>query len=94
VIFFPEEERHKINFFFNSIFVGSMSSNESVHHEVASLHASTVGTAGSKKSSKSLAILNNALRHATDGFIGVLGKQLLLYYYFHVIMPYEKKFRF
>jgi hypothetical protein len=33
---------------------GSMSSNESVHHEVASLHASTVGTAGSKKSSKSL----------------------------------------
>jgi len=51
---------------------GSMSSNESVHHEVASLHASTVGTAGSKKSSKSLAILNNAIRHATDGFIGIL----------------------
>ena len=51
---------------------GSMSSNESVHHEVASLHASTVGTAGSKKSSKSLAILTNAIRHATDGFIGIL----------------------
>jgi len=51
---------------------GSMSSNESVHHEVASLHASTVGTAGSKKSSKSLAILHNAIRHATDGFIGIL----------------------
>merc|ERR550525_533820 len=51
---------------------GSMSSNESVHHEVASLHASTVGTAGSKKSSKSLAILSQALRHATDGFIGIL----------------------
>ena len=51
---------------------GSMSSNESVHHEVASLHASTVGTSGSKKSSKSLAILTNAIRHATDGFIGIL----------------------
>lgn len=51
---------------------GSMSSNESVHHEVASLHASTVGTANSKKSSKSLAILSNAMRHATDGFIGIL----------------------
>ena len=51
---------------------GSMSSNESVHHEVASLHASTVGTSNSKKSSKSLAILSNAVRHATDGFIGIL----------------------
>ena len=54
---------------------GSMSSNESVHHEVASLHASTVGTAGSKKSSKSLAILSQAMRHAnnaTEGFIGIL----------------------
>merc|ERR1719412_3279771 len=51
---------------------GSMSSNESVHHEVASLHASTIGTAGSKKSSKSMTILNNAVRHATDGFIGIL----------------------
>lgn len=51
---------------------GSMSSNESVHHEVASLHASTVGTAGSKKSSKSLAILSQAMRHAQDGFIGIL----------------------
>jgi len=51
---------------------GSMSSNESVHHDVASLLASTVGTAGSKKSSKSMTILNNAVRHATDGFIGIL----------------------
>ena len=54
---------------------GTMSSdsNESVHqHEVASHHASTIGTAGSKKSAKSMAILNNAVRHATDGFIGIL----------------------
>eukprot|EP00095_Tigriopus_kingsejongensis_P002709 maker-scaffold809_size94238-snap-gene-0.26 protein:Tk02709 transcript:maker-scaffold809_size94238-snap-gene-0.26-mRNA-1 annotation:"myosin-i heavy chain" len=53
---------------------GTMSSgsNESVHHDLASHHASTVGTAGSKKSNKSMAILNNAVRHATDGFIGIL----------------------
>ena len=59
---------------------GTMSSdsNESVnnHHETASsIHggaASTIGTAGSKKSHKSMAILNNAVRHATDGFIGIL----------------------
>lgn len=38
---------------------------------MASQHASTVGTAGSK-SSKSMAALNNAVRHATDGFIGIL----------------------
>ncbi len=50
----------------------SSDSNESVHHEVASHHASTVGTAGSKKSAKSMALLNNAVRHATDGFIGIL----------------------
>lgn len=48
-------------------------SNESVHHqgEVASQHASTVGTAGSK-ASKSMSVLNNAVKHATDGFIGIL----------------------
>ena len=40
--------------------------------QVASHHASTVGTAGSKKSAKSMALLNNAVRHATDGFIGIL----------------------
>lgn len=40
-------------------------------HEVASQHASTVGTAGSK-ASKSMTALNNAVRHATDGFIGIL----------------------
>ncbi|TRY68528.1 hypothetical protein TCAL_13103 [Tigriopus californicus] len=53
---------------------GTMSSgsNESVHHELASHHASTIGTAGSKKSNKSMAMLNNAVRHATDGFIGIL----------------------
>lgn len=39
--------------------------------QIASQHASTVGTAGSK-SSKSMAALNNAVRHATDGFIGIL----------------------
>ncbi|CAH1398223.1 unnamed protein product [Nezara viridula] len=51
----------------------SSDSNESVHNqaEVASQHASTVGTAGSK-SSKSMTALNNAVRHATDGFIGIL----------------------
>ncbi|MCP6508530.1 hypothetical protein NL478_27580, partial [Klebsiella pneumoniae] len=51
-------------------------SNDSVHNqaEVASQHASTVGTAGSK-SSKSMAALSNAVniaRHATDGSIGIL----------------------
>ncbi|XP_024086474.1 myosin-I heavy chain isoform X2 [Cimex lectularius] len=51
----------------------SSDSNESVHNqaEVASQHASTIGTAGSK-SSKSMAALNNAVKHATDGFIGIL----------------------
>ncbi|CAH0390290.1 unnamed protein product, partial [Bemisia tabaci] len=51
----------------------SSDSNESVHNQadVASQHASTVGTAGSK-SSKSMAALNNAVRHATDGSIGIL----------------------
>lgn len=50
----------------------SSDSNESVHHQdAASQHASTVGTAGSK-SSRSMAALNNAVRHATDGFIGIL----------------------
>jgi dachs protein len=54
---------------------GTMSSDstDSVNNqaEVASQHASTVGTAGSK-ASKSMTALNNAVRHATDGFIGVL----------------------
>lgn len=47
-------------------------STESTHLEVASHHASTVGTSNSRKSSRSMQILNNALRHATDGFIGIL----------------------
>ena len=54
---------------------GTMSSdsNESQHLEVASHVASTVGTAGSRKSSKSMALLNSAVRHcSTDGFIGIL----------------------
>ncbi|KAL7647373.1 UNVERIFIED_CONTAM: hypothetical protein RMT77_000969 [Armadillidium vulgare] len=51
----------------------SSDSNESVHHqaEVASRHASTVGTVGSK-ASKSMTVLNSAVKHATDGFIGIL----------------------
>jgi dachs len=54
---------------------GTLSSDsaDSVNNqmEVASQHASTVGTAGSK-ASKSMTALNNAVRHATDGFIGIL----------------------
>ncbi|CAL4058834.1 unnamed protein product [Meganyctiphanes norvegica] len=52
----------------------SSDSNESVHQhgDVVSQHgASTVGTAGSK-ASKSMSVLNNAVKHATDGFIGIL----------------------
>ncbi|KAG8276288.1 Myosin [Homalodisca vitripennis] len=49
--------------------LGTLSSDS--NESVASQHASTVGTAGSK-SSKSMAALNNAVRHATDGFIGIL----------------------
>lgn len=47
----------------------SSDSNESVHNqaEVASQHASTIG---GNAGSKSMAALNNAVRHATDGFIG------------------------
>uniref|UniRef100_A0A182NAV2 Myosin motor domain-containing protein n=1 Tax=Anopheles dirus TaxID=7168 RepID=A0A182NAV2_9DIPT len=46
----------------------SSDSNESVHNqaEVASQHASTIG---GNAGSKSMAALNNAVRHATDGFI-------------------------
>ncbi|CAD7080160.1 unnamed protein product [Hermetia illucens] len=49
----------------------SSDSNESVHNQgdVASQHASTVG---GNAGSKSMAALNNAVRHATDGFIGIL----------------------
>merc|ERR1719461_1324796 len=62
----------RANSFRRSVGTMGSESTESTHMEVASLHASTVGTAGSKKSSKSLAILSQALRHATDGFIGIL----------------------
>lgn len=53
----------------------SSDSNESVHNqaEVASQHASTLnGGGGGNAGSKSMAALNNAVRHATDGFIGIL----------------------
>ncbi|XP_058058958.1 unconventional myosin-Ia [Anopheles bellator] len=48
----------------------SSDSNESVHNqaEVASQPSAIGGNAGSK----SMAALNNAVRHATDGFIGIL----------------------
>lgn len=46
-------------------------SNESVHNqaEISSQHASNIGC---NSGSKSMAALNNAVRHATDGFIGIL----------------------
>lgn len=49
----------------------SSDSNESVHNQgdIASQHASTIG---GNSGSKSMAALNNAVRHATDGFIGEL----------------------
>lgn len=49
----------------------SSDSNESVHNQAdaASQHASTIG---GNVGSKSMAALNNAVRHATDGFIGIL----------------------
>ena len=49
----------------------SSDSNESVHNqaEVNSQHASTIG---GNSGSKSMVALNNAVRHATDGFIGIL----------------------
>ncbi|XP_074602506.1 unconventional myosin-IXb-like dachs isoform X2 [Brevipalpus obovatus] len=54
---------------------GTMSSdsNESMHIQVetGSHHASTIGSSGAK-SQKSLNVLNSAVKHATDGFIGIL----------------------
>ncbi|KAL5281767.1 Myo20 family protein [Megaselia abdita] len=49
----------------------SSDSNESVHNQgdAASHHTSTIG---GHSGSKSMAALNNAVRHATDGFIGIL----------------------
>lgn len=51
----------------------SSDSNESVHNqvEINSQHASTVG-GNSAKSMNQMAVLNNVVRHATDGFIGIL----------------------
>ncbi|RWS31912.1 unconventional myosin-IXb-like protein [Leptotrombidium deliense] len=51
----------------------SSDSNESVHNnvETSSHHASTIGSNGGK-SYKSMNALNSAVRHATDGFIGIL----------------------
>ncbi|KAF0300387.1 Myosin-VIIa [Amphibalanus amphitrite] len=52
---------------------GTLSSSDDshVHFDAQSAHASTVGTAGSR-ASKSMSVLNSAVRHATDGFIGIL----------------------
>ncbi|XP_046742068.1 unconventional myosin-IXAa isoform X2 [Diprion similis] len=52
----------------------SSDSNESVHNqaEVTSQHASTIGSSAGGTGSRSMAALNNAVRHATDGFIGIL----------------------
>jgi dachs protein len=51
----------------------SSDSNESVHNqaEVNSQHASTIG-GNSTKSISQMAVLNNVVRRATDGFIGIL----------------------
>jgi dachs protein len=52
----------------------SSDSNESVaihQMEVSSQHASTVGTMGSR-ASKSMNVLNSAVRHANESFIGIL----------------------
>ncbi|KAG1680496.1 Unconventional myosin-XV [Nymphon striatum] len=51
----------------------SSDSNESVHNhtETSSQHASTIGSGGAK-SSKSMTALNSAVRHASEGFIGIL----------------------
>ena len=51
----------------------SSDSNESVqnHVETSSHHASTVGSGGAK-SDKSMKMLTHAIRHANDGFIGIL----------------------
>lgn len=59
--------------------VGSLSgtlssdSNESVHNhiETGSHRASTIGSGGAK-SDKSMKMLTHAIRHANDGFIGIL----------------------
>lgn len=53
--------------------LSSDSSSESVHNhlEIASQHASVMSGSG-KAGSKSMTALNNAVKHATDGFIGIL----------------------
>ncbi|CAK1550870.1 unnamed protein product [Leptosia nina] len=51
----------------------SSDSNESVHQEAASRRASTAGSgARSGAGARSMAALNDAVRHATDGFVGIL----------------------
>ncbi|TGZ57836.1 Uncharacterized protein DBV15_12813, partial [Temnothorax longispinosus] len=55
----------------------SSDSNESVHNQadVTSQHASTILTAQDSAGgtgSRSITALNNTVRHATDGFIGIL----------------------
>ncbi|CAH2091548.1 unnamed protein product [Euphydryas editha] len=51
----------------------SSDSNESVHQDVASRRASTAGGgARGRAGARSMAALNDAVRHATDGFVGIL----------------------
>ncbi|XP_064073394.1 unconventional myosin-IXAa isoform X2 [Vanessa tameamea] len=51
----------------------SSDSNESVHQDAASRRASTAGGgARGRAGARSMAALNDAVRHATDGFVGIL----------------------
>lgn len=52
----------------------SSDSNESVHNQdAASRRASSAGGGGrSRAGARSMAALNDAVRHATDGFVGIL----------------------
>ncbi|XP_022128945.2 unconventional myosin-IXAa isoform X1 [Pieris rapae] len=51
----------------------SSDSNESVHQDAASRRASTAGSgARGRAGARSMAVLNDAVRHATDGFVGIL----------------------
>ncbi|XP_047026537.1 unconventional myosin-IXb isoform X1 [Helicoverpa zea] len=53
----------------------SSDSNESVHQDAASRRASSAGGSGGgrgRAGARSMAALNDAVRHATDGFVGIL----------------------
>lgn len=49
----------------------SSDSNESVHNHTDT-NSQVASASGGNLGSKSMAALNNAVRHATDGFIGIL----------------------